>query len=209
MTTGAVLGWLALLLQLRLTIDGSVANGTTVFGAVVFYLSFFTVLTNILIAAQFSFPLWLPRSLLGKWFSRPSVQTASAVNIVIVGITYNLLLRHVWNPQGLQKLADVLLHDAMPLLYAAYWLLLAPKQGLRWTDALRWLPYPLLYLAYSLVSGAFTGTYPYPFIDVGVLGYGRTLMNAAMLTGAFVAMAITMIAIGRWLAGRSAASRME
>ena len=36
--------------------------------------------------------------------------------IAIVGITYSLLLRHMWNPQGTQKIADVLLHDVVPVL---------------------------------------------------------------------------------------------
>jgi hypothetical protein len=41
--------------------------------------------------------------------------------------------------------------------------------------------FPLGYAAYSLVHGAATGFYPYPFIDVNHLGYDKVLTNMAML----------------------------
>ncbi len=204
MSSGAVLGWFALILQFCLTMRSSLAAGRNVPGAALFYLSFFTILTNLMVAAQFSFLLWLPQTRLGRWISRPGVQAASATYIVIVAVTYSLLLRNVWNPQGWQKMADVLLHDVIPLVYVGYWLILAPKQGLRWSDAFRWMAYPLIYLAYSLVRGAVTGEYPYPFIDVSALGYPRTMVNAATLTVAFLSVAWGVILVGRWLNGWSA-----
>jgi len=36
--------------------------------------------------------------------------------MTMVGAGYTLLLRHLWNPQGAQKLADILLHDVVPVL---------------------------------------------------------------------------------------------
>ena len=35
-----------------------------------------------------------------------------------------------------------------------------------------WLAYPGVYLVYVLARGAVSGEYPYPFMDVKVLGYG-------------------------------------
>ena len=201
-TCGATLGWFALLLQFYLTMGSSLAAGRSVPGAVIFYFSFFTILTNFLIAAQLSSLLWLPQTRLGRWFSRATVQAASATYIVIVAGTYSLLLRNVWDPQGLQKLADVLLHDVVPLVYVGYWLFFATKHGLRRSDALRWMVYPLAYLAYSLARGGITGEYPYPFLNASALGYERTLINAAMLTGAFLVVAWGVIFLGRWLRGR-------
>jgi hypothetical protein len=59
--------------------------------------------------------------------------------------------------------------------------------------------YPLVYLVYTLIRGSVTGTYPYPFLDVCVIGYGRMLANAAVLLIAFLGMGLAIVAISRKL----------
>jgi hypothetical protein len=51
-------------------------------------------------------------------------------------IVYSLVLPELWNPEGVQKLADLMLHDLVPLLYVACWFVFIPKSGLRWKHAL-------------------------------------------------------------------------
>jgi hypothetical protein len=159
-------------------------------------------LTNLLVAVVLTavgfYPGW------GGWFRQPSVQAASAVYIAIVGAIYQLLLRHLWNPQGLQWVADFLLHTVIPLGYVVYWLLFAPRGSLRWKNAFMWLIYPGVYLGYVLVRGALTGSYPYPFVDVTVLGYGGVLVRAGLFLLLFLGAGLLAIAAGR-LRGRSTA----
>jgi hypothetical protein len=50
---------------------------------------------------------------------------------------YNIILRNLWQPQGSQKIADELLHVAVPLLYVLYWLIFAKKNPLQWMDAVK------------------------------------------------------------------------
>jgi hypothetical protein len=152
-----------------------------------------------------TFPLLAPSSTAGRFFLRPSIQSATAVYIAIVGITYSLLLRHLWNPQGTQKLADVLLHDVVPVLYVAFWIFLVPKFTLRWSDAVRWLIYPLAYMAYTLARGYVSHWYPYYFIDVDTIGLSRSLIHAAGLLLAFFTLGLLFIAVGRCTARSSPA----
>ena len=49
---------------------------------------------------------------------------------------------------------------------------------MRWTSALWWLLVPLTFFAYSLIRGAIVDWYPYPFIDVGLHGYGKVSVKA-------------------------------
>jgi hypothetical protein len=133
------------------------------------------------------------------------VQAATAAYIAIVGIVYRLLLRQLWNPQGAQWVADVILHDVIPIGYVLYWLVFAPRDGLRWQDAVAWLVYPGLYLLYVLARGAVSGLYPYPFVDVHMLGYGGVLARAAVLLLVFLGMGLLVVAVGRWTRGRSPA----
>jgi len=109
------------------------------------------------------------------------------------------VLRNIWDPHGLQKLVDVLLHDLLPLLYLVFWFVLVRKNRLRWLDALWWLVFPTLYCGYLLLRGAWTGWYPYPFLDAGNGGYGSVARNGIMLLIAFLAVGLTFIAIAKLL----------
>jgi hypothetical protein len=194
----SVVAWFALVLQLLLMVQQA-APGTSLH-AVINYFSFFTILTNLLVALAATLPLLAPHSAAGQFFLRPSTQSAIAVYISVVGITYSWLLRHLWNPQGQQKIADVLLHDIVPVLYVAFWIFLVPKFTLRWSDAVRWLAYPLVYMAYTLARGFVSHWYPYYFIDVDTIGWSRALIHASGLLLAFFGLGLLFIAIGRWTA---------
>ncbi len=194
----SVVAWFALALQLLLMVQQA-APGTSLH-AVINYFSFFTILTNLLVALAATLPLLAPHSAAGQFFLRPSTQSAIAVYIAVVGVTYSWLLRHLWNPQGMQKVADVLLHDVVPVLYLVFWIFLVPKFALRWSDAVRWLAYPLGYMAYTLARGSVSHWYPYYFIDVDTIGLSRALIHASQLLFAFFGLGLLFIAIGRWTA---------
>ncbi len=191
----AVVAWFALLLQLFLMIRN--ADQGAELRAVVNYFSFFTILTNLLVAVGTSLPLLASRSAAGRFFLRPPTQSAIAVYIAVVGITYTLLLRHLWNPQGAQEIADVLLHDVVPVLYVLFWAIFVPKAMLRWSDAVRWLAYPVAYMGYTLAHGMVSNWWPYYFIDVSALGFPRAMGNAAGMLVGFFFVAVLAVAIGR------------
>jgi hypothetical protein len=195
----AFVTWFALALQFYLMVIQSQAQDADRFRLTVNYFSFFTILTNLLVAMGLTLSFAIPNSRLGRFLSRPVVASGTAVYIAIVGATYSLLLRSLWTPQGAQKLADIVLHDFVPVIYVAYWLIFVPKSALRWKDIFYWLFYPLGYFGYSLIRGAAIGWYPYPFIDANKLGYVRVLANAAMLVCSFLAVALLAVAIGRWM----------
>ena len=192
---GAFLGWFALVLQLYLML---VRDPARMPGVVITYFSFFTILTNILVALVFTAAALQPRAAWGRRALSQSAQASAAVYIAIVGIIYQLLLRQLWNPQGAQWVADILLHSIIPLGYVLYWWLFSPRDELIWKNAIRWLVYPGAYLVYTLARGAVSGLYPYPFVDVTTLGYGGVLARAAGLMLIFLGMGLLIVAIARW-----------
>ncbi|WP_077003366.1 Pr6Pr family membrane protein [Variovorax sp. KK3] len=194
---GAALGWAALALQLWLSIGLAIGNHRGAAWGVFMYLGYFTILTNLLVALALTAAATRSEAAAWRFLRGPGVASAIAANIAIVGLVYFFVLRHIWAPRGLAWLADVLLHYAMPLLYLAWWWLAVPARGLSWRDIPRWWAYPLGYLAYALVRGEIAGVYPYPFIDVGALGYERALINAVGVALGFSVMAALLIAIGR------------
>lgn len=191
------IAWFAVLLQLYLSLRLTIANGGTLGGGIVIFLGYFTVLTNILVCVALTVPLLAPNSTPGRFFARPVVASGVAASITLVAIAYHLLLRNVWDPQGFQLVADVLLHYVVPTLYVFYWWLVVPKASLRWTDPLLWAAYPVAYLAYALVRGVIVDSYPYPFIDVAVLGYRQSVINALALLVAFIVIGLLLVALGK------------
>lgn len=196
-TALGALVWFSVVLQFYLTLMRSIADGLTVWVGITRYFGYFTILTNILVGLVLTMPLLLPNSRWGRFFSHPSVRTATAAYITIVGIAYSLLLRHTWDPQGLQLLADRMLHDVTPVLYVLFWLLFVPKAKLHWRYLFAWLIYPAVYSVVALTRGTLFGWYPYPFINASKLGYPSVLLNVVLLFVAFGAVGAILIAIDR------------
>lgn len=194
----AVLGAFALLLQLVLTVQLVRAQGGSTLAAVWVYFDYFTVLTNLLLAVTLAVAAKKSRGRFGGWLRQPASLTAIAASILIVGIVYNLLLRGIWQPTGWQRLADELLHVVMPLIGVVFWWLETRGDHVRPKPLLAWQLYPLGYLAYALIRGAVDGHYPYPFLDVALLGYPLVLINAAGVALVFVLVGGVMLAIARW-----------
>lgn len=198
-TLSALVGWFALTAQFYLSVQLGMVNGNGALGGVVAYFSYFTILTNLLAAIALTAGA-LPAKTPPPWlafFRRPGVVTAITASMVVVGSVYFLILRHIWEPQGLQLVADVLLHYVMPPLFFIYWWWAVPKQVLRPAAIPRWLAYPLGYAIYALVLGAIRGRYPYPFIDVIALGYPRVLVNSAVILSVFAVLCLALILLGR------------
>jgi len=193
----AVVFWFALSLQLVLSLGLSYAKGNNTLQALWTYFAFFTILTNLLAAITLTLPIVARPTCAGAFFARPGVVTAVTAYMVVVGITYNLLLRNVWQPQGWQLVADVLLHSVDPLLFVAYWWLRGRDVRVGYSSIPAWAVYPLAYLAYALARGLGGDFYAYPFIDVRALGLGRVLANAAAIAAGFGVLAATLIALGR------------
>lgn len=193
----AAVGWLALALQLWIMLRNAAVAGTSLLGAVGSFLSFFTVLTNLLVALGLTatIPVACPRGL-GRLAAPPGA-AALAGYITVVGVVYHLVLRQLWNPRGAQLVADVLLHTVMPLGYVLYWVAFVPKGRLGWSDVWPALVFPALYTLASLIRGALLHVYPYPFIDVGALGYPAVLRNVVLLFAGFLVVSLAYIAIDR------------
>lgn len=191
---GTVMGWFAVVFQLYLLITNRIAS---VNETLIRFFSFYTILTNILVALCFTVLLLKPVSRWGRFFSRPQTLTAIAVYITVVGIVYNTILRFIWAPQGLQQVVDELLHFVIPLFFVLYWVLFATKTGLKWKNVLTWIIYPLVYAVFVLFRGTSSGWYPYPFLDANALGYNKVLINVIGLFVAFLLISLLFVAISK------------
>lgn len=192
---------LGLALQLWVLIGQHGARGGGLASALWQFLAFFTIWTNAVVAIVAG-----ATAISGErrqWLASPAAQTASAAYIMIVLLVYEVMLRKLWQPEGAQWWADLLLHNIVPALWVAWWFCFSRKVAFAYRDSLKWLAYPWIYLAYALARGAFTGFYPYPFIDVSKHGYVGALIAALAISVVFLAIALGFIAMGRTRATRA------
>lgn len=190
----AILGWFAVIMQLYLIIANTQVS---LVETLLRYFGYFTVDTNIIVALCFTFIFLGPKYRLGRFFSKPSTITAITVYVTIVGIVYNVVLRSLWTPTGLQMIVDEILHTVIPALVIIFWLVFVPIEELKWKNALPWLIYPIIYVVYAFILGAITKFYPYPFTDVNELGYNKALINTGGVLLVIFVLSLALIGTGK------------
>jgi len=186
--------WFAVLTQYYLMIDNKV---TSILETTIRFFSFFTILTNLLVAIYFTFSLIKTKNNPLLRIHKPGTLTAVTVFITIVGIVYQVLLRHTWEPKGAQKVVDELLHTVIPILVILFWFLYEQKETIGYKQIFKWLIYPSIYLIYILIRGNISNFYPYPFIDVGNIGLKQVFINSAGLILFFVFISAGYIKLGK------------
>ena len=77
-----------------------------------------------------------------------------------------------------------------------------PHGTLQWSNLPRWLLLPLAYVVWVFLRGQWVHEYPYPFIDVGQLGFAVVLRNCVGIFALFLIVGSIVIGLDRWL-GRS------
>ncbi|WP_034045492.1 Pr6Pr family membrane protein [Wocania ichthyoenteri] len=193
-TIGLCLGWFALITQFFLMLQN---RQTGIPEMIIRFFSFFTILTNILVALYFTASTFNLKIVPFKWFFSKGTLTAITAFILIVGLVYQIALRGVWQPTGLQYIVDELLHTIIPLYVFIYWCFNVSKNDLQIKPIFRWLLYPVLFIIFILVRGYFSGFYPYPFLDVPEIGYDKTLLNIVIIFITTLTMLTILLLVGK------------
>ena len=198
LVVGAVASF-AVLFQLALVLGGGAVLDETdpptraeALGRFVLY---FTIQSNVLVAAT-SLQLSRDPQRDGGWWR--VARTAAVVGITITGVVHFVLLRPLLDLDGADAVADVLLHQVVPVLAVVAWLVLGPRPrtGVREVGlALLW---PVGWLLLILVVRALTGWVPYPFLDPTEQGgWGGVAVACLGVTLLFLVVAAAAYAVDR------------
>jgi len=89
----------------------------------------------------------------------------------------------------------------MPVAIVLDWLVKPPASRLNSKSILFAMGFPAAYFTYVILRGAYTGWYPYPFLDPAIVGgYGSVATFALGIAVTFVLVAWALLAIGNRLA---------
>ncbi len=191
---GAAVGWFAVVMQFVLMMQNRVESLTE---TTIRFFSYFTILTNCLVILYFTVIWHKKPSFLLTRFEKPGFLTAITLYITTVSLTYQFLLRGIWEPTGMQRIVDELLHSVIPIYVVVFWIAYENKKEVAWKAIPSWLLYPLVYLIYILFRGSISGFYPYPFVNVTELGMAKVLINSSFLVLGFVLLSLIFVGIGK------------
>ncbi|KPG80300.1 Pr6Pr family membrane protein [Frigoribacterium sp. RIT-PI-h] len=188
----AALGFVAVAAQFADSIENDYS--------IVNFFSFFTNLSNLF--AVVVFVVGGVRTFRRRPGSRAwdTVRLISVVNMVFVGLVFNVLLTDVAG--GVLPWVNVVVHMVMPVAVLVDWLVLPAGRRPPWSAAPLGFVVPVAYSVYSLVRGAVTSFFPYPFYDPEALGgYGPVAVYMVVLLVALAVLSLALVGLAR-LAGR-------
>ena len=186
--------WLALSGHRTLVTEGQPSTRTTL----IRFFSYFTILSNLLVAITTT-TLALGRDRDSRLWR--VLRMNAIVGIAVTAIVHWFFLRPLLDLHGNDYLADKLLHVVVPALAVVGWLVFGPRGRVQQRDLLPSAIYPALYMVWTLLHGAATDWYPYPFVDVSEHGYAVVLLNACGVIALLAALSALMLAIDGRLPG--------
>jgi hypothetical protein len=138
----------------------------------VHYLTFFTILSNTIAVVLFLVGAARWRSPRSQSFDL--LRGAAVVYMAVTGGVFAVLLGGT-NVDTAIPWVNSVVHEIMPMVVLADWLLDPPQNRITLRQGAVWLAFPVAWVAYEQIRGAITGKYHYPFMSPAHGGYGAVL----------------------------------
>lgn len=131
------------------------------------------------------------------------VKGAVTMCITVTGLVYHFMLNGsmeagVGDVTLPMTVANYFVHYIVPIMVVLDYFLFTPKGYYKSLHPLAWLALPYTYLAFALIraevsTATFSGfggasRYPYPFMDVDLLGWNKVVLIIVVVTAAFTAL---------------------
>lgn len=138
-----------------------------------------------------------------------SVRVAIFSYAVVTGAVYNVLLRNIPGDGGHEapRWCNEVMHVWVPIFIVLDWLIVPGGVRVPWKRLWLVVSYPLAWLAFTMVRGAITGWYPYPFLEPGgPNGIPGVLIYVVAIAAFIVGLASAAIGYSRLRQSASAAA---
>jgi hypothetical protein len=161
------------------------------------FFSYFTVLSNVLITV--TLVALVLRPTLAQHVPFLTLRGTATVAIIVTGLVYALLLAPASADVDVSlRWVDFIIHTLAPIVGLADWLVDRPRVPIPLTTVASWLVFPIVWLVYTMIRGAATDWYPYPFLDPDQESVGSIIAICLIITALFVVLAAGL----SWWSGR-------
>jgi hypothetical protein len=161
------------------------------------FFSYFTVVSNVVLVI--TLVALAIRPALASELPFLTLRGIATISITITGLVYAVLLAPTSADVDVSlRWVDFTVHTVAPVVGLADWLVDRPGRRPPFWTVLSWLAFPVVWLAYTLIRGAVTGWYPYPFLDPDLESVGSIVATCVVITAVFVIVAAGLF----WWSGR-------
>ena len=175
----------AFVLQIGLLLSGgqdvNAAQATTVVPLstrFVRFFSYFTVESNLLVLLSAATLALNPQRDGALW---RVLRLDALLGIAVTGVVFTTVLSGLVQHSGIGTWVNAGFHYVSPLMALLGWLLFGPRPRIDTRTLLLAFAWPVAWLVYTLIRGAITAWYPYPFLNAHELGYARVAVNIAVI----------------------------
>lgn len=147
---------------------------------------YFTILSNVFAVVILSISAHKilstpPKNLPYTW--APLLKGMVIMCLMITMIVSHFLLNQYFQMTGILGISVTLLHYVVPFMVLIDYLLFDSKGWMRNKSPLQWIMAPLIYVVFALIAaqigdgiGYGNSRYPYPFLDVEILGWSTVIL---------------------------------
>jgi hypothetical protein len=128
------------------------------------------------------------------------VRGAAVVYMSITGIVFTLLLSSTDVDTAIPWVNSVV-HELMPLVMLADWLVTPPAVRLQLRQGLLWLSFPLVWIVYTIIRGAIVNLYPYPFLNPVNGGYASVAVYCVAILVAMLVVSLIVVVLANATGG--------
>ena len=158
--------------------------------------SFFTIQSNLLAGIAAVFLVQRPDRR-GRVFEVLFLD--ALLCIAVTGIVFHVALSGLRDLTAAGAFSNFLLHTLVPVGFVVAWLLVGPRPRFSVATVGWSVLYPLAWIAYTFARGAVTDWYPYPFLNVSVIGWADALLRTGVVAVVFLVLAFAALGLERVL----------
>ena len=160
------------------TLFGDASDGAGALPRMIRWASYFTIQSNVLVLAAAVTLARDPDRDGARW---RVLRLDALLGITVTGLVFAVVLAPTLHPEGVGWWTNAGLHYVAPAVTLLLWLVLGPRPRVTGATVAAALAWPVVWIGWTLVHGAVSGWYPYPFLDVADLGYDAALRNLGVV----------------------------
>jgi len=167
------------------------------------HFSYFTVLSTVVVAVAMTILAIAPNRGRIFWVFRLD----SVLMLSVTALLYWYMLAASYNPQGLDRISNLFDHTLTPIVTVVVWLLVGPRNWIRWWTVAAAMIFPVVWAAYTLIHGSLVDAYPYEFISVPKYGMPAVLTTIGFSVVFGIVLLLIYWGLDVVLSGRARASQ--
>lgn len=170
------------------------------------FFSYFTIESNILVGIAVGMLIIHPDRDGSFW---RVLRVGSMFGITVTLAIYHFLLAPLATFTGIAAVSNIGLHYVVPVFAILGWIFFGPHPRVSWKALLLAAIWPATYIVLTVVQGAVTGFYPYPFVNITKLGFTTVAMNGVGVVLLLIAVGALYLFLDNLIARRHGAKHVD